>query len=230
MIEQDFEKEGFLLINKPVNWTSFDVVNKLRYILKVRKIGHAGTLDPLATGLLIICTGKLTKSLETFQSEEKEYTGVMVLGKSTPTYDLESLPDADFPTEHITAEMIQETVPKFLGIIDQFPPIYSAIRKNGERLYELARRGESVELVSRKVEIKSFEIQEINLPEITFKISCSKGTYIRSLAHDFGKALHSGAYLKDLVRTKSGKYDLKDALELTDFIQQYQAFKNKTNL
>lgn len=216
-----------LLIDKPLKWSSFQAVNKLKYVLKHQynlpkkfKIGHAGTLDPLATGLLIICTGKFTKRITEIQSQAKEYTGTFVVGATTPSYDLETEVDTTFPTEHITAELIQETTQQFLGEIDQKPPVFSAIKKDGKRLYEHARAGEEVEIASRKTTILEFEITRIELPEIDFRVQCSKGTYIRSLAFDFGKALHSGAYLSVLRRTKIGDYDVVNAISPEAFEQQ----------
>ena len=208
-----------LLIDKPLKWSSFQAVNKLKYILKRKydlpkkfKIGHAGTLDPLATGLLIICTGKFTKSINEIQAQAKEYTGTIVLGATTPSYDLETEIDATFPTEHITEALISETTKQFIGEIDQKPPIFSAIKKDGKRLYEHARAGEEVEIQSRKTTIYEFEITRIQLPEVDFRVKCSKGTYIRSLAYDFGLALQSGGHLTALRRTKIGDYDVKDAI------------------
>ena len=208
-----------ILIDKPLTWSSFQAVNKLKYILKRNfelpkkfKIGHAGTLDPLATGLLIICTGKFTKRITEIQAQAKEYTGTITVGATTPSYDLETEIDATFPTEHITEDLIQETTKQFLGEIDQKPPVFSAIKKNGIRLYEHARTGEAVEIASRKTTIYEFEITRIALPEIDFRVQCSKGTYIRSLAFDFGEALNSGAYLSALRRTKIGDYDVTIAI------------------
>lgn len=208
-----------LLIDKPLKWSSFQAVNKLKYILKRKydlpkkfKIGHAGTLDPLATGLLIICSGKFTKSINEIQAQAKEYTGTIVLGATTPSYDLETEIDATFPTEHITEALISETTKQFIGEIDQKPPIFSAIKKDGKRLYEHARAGEEVEIQSRKTTIYEFEITRIQLPEVDFRVKCSKGTYIRSLAYDFGLALQSGGHLTALRRTKIGDYDVKDAI------------------
>ena len=207
-----------LLIDKPLKWSSFQAVNKLKYTLinkiglpKKFKIGHAGTLDPLATGLLIVCTGKFTKRIAEIQSQAKEYTGTIFLGATTPSYDLETEVDATFPTDHITEELIHETVKQFLGEINQVPPIFSAIKKDGKRLYEHARAGEEVEIASRKTTIYEFEITRIELPEIDFRVACSKGTYIRSLAFDFGRAMQSGSHLKALRRTKIGAYSVENA-------------------
>ncbi len=213
-----------LLIDKPLTWSSFQAVNKLKYILKRQfdlpkkfKIGHAGTLDPLATGLLIICTGKFTKRITEIQSQAKEYTGTITVGATTPSYDLETEIDATFPTAHITEVLIQETTQQFLGEIDQKPPVFSAIKKDGIRMYEHARAGAEVEMASRKTTIYEFEITRIELPEIDFRVTCSKGTYIRSLAFDFGKALQSGAYLSALRRTKIGDYNVDNALNIINF-------------
>ncbi|UII20971.1 tRNA pseudouridine(55) synthase TruB [Fulvivirga ligni] len=200
-----------ILIDKPLEWTSFDVVKKLRYALKVKKIGHAGTLDPLATGLLILCTGKMTKQIEKYQGQEKEYTGKFYLGKTTPSYDLETEVDSETSIDHLTSDQIHRATEAFTGIIEQTPPIYSAIKVDGKRAYEGARKGEEVKLKSRNVEVKSFEITAIDLPEVHFKIICSKGTYIRSLAHDFGQSLGVGAYLSELRRTRIGDFKVEDA-------------------
>ena len=224
---EDYLEGQILLIDKPLTWTSFQAVNKLKYILKREynlpkkfKIGHAGTLDPLATGLLIICTGKFTKRITEIQSQTKEYTGTITVGATTPSYDLETEVDATFPTEHITESVIKETVKQFLGEIDQKPPVFSAIKKDGKRLYEHARAGEEVEIAFRKTTIHEFEITRIALPEIDFRVKCSKGTYIRSLAFDFGKALNSGAYLSALRRTKIGDYSVTNAIVADVFEQQ----------
>ncbi|MGL2962374.1 tRNA pseudouridine(55) synthase TruB [Flavobacterium sp. RSB2_4_14] len=208
-----------LLIDKPLTWTSFQAVNKLKYILKRKydlpkkfKIGHAGTLDPLATGLLIVCTGKFTKRITEIQAQAKEYTGTFTIGGTTPSYDLETEVTETFPTEHITSALILETTKQFLGEIDQKPPVFSAIKKEGIRLYEHARAGLEVEIASRKTTIHEFEITRIALPEVDFRVVCSKGTYIRSLAFDFGYALHSGAYLSVLRRTRIGEYSVENAI------------------
>ena len=215
----NFTEGEMLLINKPLTWTSFDVVGKIRNTLKPLKlkVGHAGTLDPLATGLLIICTGKLTKKIDEFQAQEKEYTGTFTLGATTPSYDLETEVDKKFPIDHITEEAIQAAIVQFCGQIAQFPPPHSAIKMGGERIYLKARRGETVELKARHVEIRVFEITRIALPEIDFRVVCSKGTYIRSLARDFGLELGSGAHLTALCRTRIGEYKLSDALSLEEF-------------
>ena len=216
----DFATGELLLVDKPVGWTSFDVVGKLRNSFKPLKlkVGHAGTLDPLATGLLIICTGKMTKQIDTFQAEEKEYTGTMILGATTPSYDMETEPDTQFDISHITEEQIRANCRQFTGDIQQYPPAHSAIKIDGERLYEKARRGEDVELRLRSVTITEFEITRIELPEIDFRVVCSKGTYIRSLVHDFGKALNNGAYLSKLRRTRSGNYKVADAWEVMELV------------
>lgn len=220
----NFAEGELLLINKPYKWTSFDVVGKIRNSLKPLKlkVGHAGTLDPLATGLLIICTGKLTKQIDTFQAQEKEYTGTLFLGATTPSFDLETEIDATFDISKITTEEIYAACKPFTGDIEQYPPAHSAVKVNGERLYVKARLGEEVELRKRFVTVPEFEITRIELPEIDFRIVCSKGTYIRSLISDFGKSLNSGAYLAKLVRTRSGNFLLDNAfevLELVDFIR-----------
>jgi len=221
----DFLNGKVLLIDKPLNWTSFQVVNKVRWAirkafnLKKIKVGHAGTLDPLATGLLIICTGKKTKEISLYQGQEKEYTGTIRLGATTPSYDLETEVDASFATEHITEALIHKTTLQFTGIIEQFPPIFSAVKKDGKRLYEFARANESVEIQSRQVEISLFEITEINGLDLHFKVRCSKGTYIRSLAHDFGKALDSGAHLTALRRTAIGDFSVDEAHSLDGFLE-----------
>lgn len=221
---EDIVDGQVLLIDKPLTWSSFQAVNKLKYTLKNRlglpkkfKIGHAGTLDPLATGLLIVCTGKFTKKITEIQAQTKEYTGTIVLGATTPSYDLETEIDATFPTSHITEALIQETITQFLGEIDQKPPVFSAIKKDGKRLYEHARAGEEVEIASRKTTIYEFEITRIALPEIDFRVSCSKGTYIRSLAYDFGKALQSGGHLSALRRTKIGDYSVENGMSPEEF-------------
>lgn len=213
-----------LLIDKPLNWSSFQAVNKLKYILKRKyelpkkfKIGHAGTLDPLATGLLIVCTGKFTKKITEIQGQAKEYTGTFTVGATTPSYDLETEINETFPTEHITEALIWETTKQFVGEIDQKPPVFSAIKKDGIRLYEHARAGEEVEILSRKITIHEFEITRIALPEIDFRVKCSKGTYIRSLAFDFGKALQSGGYLSALRRTKIGDYSVENGISPEKF-------------
>jgi len=224
---QEFAEGQLLLVNKPYKWTSFDVVGKIRNAFKPLKlkVGHAGTLDPLATGLLIICTGKMTKQIDNFQAEEKEYTGTMVLGAITPTYDLESEPEQQFATGHITTEQINEACKQFTGDIQQYPPAHSAVKIDGERLYEKARRGEEVELRLRNVTISEFEITRIELPEVDFRVVCSKGTYIRSLVNDFGKALNNGAYLSRLRRTRSGNFKVEDAWEVMELVNMIRDLK-----
>ena len=225
MTGDDYQAGQVLLIDKPLNWTSFQAVNKLRweirqaFNIKKIKVGHAGTLDPLATGLLVICTGKMTKQIDTFQGQIKEYTGTIVLGSTTPSYDLETEVDNTFETEHITEKLIHQTTKQFTGEIDQFPPIFSALKKEGKRLYEYARAGETVEIPSRKITIETFEITNIDGLNIDFRVVCSKGTYIRSLANDFGKALNSGGHLSALRRTKIGAFDVKEGLSIEDFIK-----------
>lgn len=224
MTAEDFQNGQILLIDKPLHWTSFQAVNKMKWALKSKlglkkiKIGHAGTLDPLASGLLLVCTGKATKQISELQGQAKEYTGTFFIGATTPSYDLETEIDATFPTEHIDGKLIQETSLQFLGEIDQKPPIFSAIKKDGKRLYEHARAGETVEIASRKTTIYEFEITRIALPEIDFRVKCSKGTYIRSLAYDFGKALESGAHLTVLRRTKIGDFAVENAVDVLAFV------------
>jgi tRNA pseudouridine55 synthase len=215
-----------ILIDKPLHWTSFQAVNKMKYALinkvglpKKFKIGHAGTLDPLASGLLLICTGKFTKRISELQGQAKEYTGTFYIGATTPSYDLETEIDQTFDTTHIDEALIHETVKHFLGEIDQKPPIFSAIKKDGVRLYEHARLGETVEIASRKTTIHEFEITRIALPEVYFRVVCSKGTYIRSLAYDFGKKMNSGSHLTALRRTKIGEFDVQNAIDITLFEQ-----------
>ena len=224
---EDFLEGQILLINKPLNWTSFQAVNKLKYALinklglpKKFKIGHAGTLDPLATGLLLVCTGKFTKRITELQGQAKEYRGTFYIGATTPSYDLETSVDQTYPILHIDEALIHQTIQQFLGEIDQKPPIFSAIKKDGVRLYEHARAGETVEIAYRKTTIHEFEITRIVLPEIDFRVVCSKGTYIRSLAFDFGKALHSGSHLIALRRTKIGDYNVMDAIDVTEFEEE----------
>lgn len=224
MTEQDFKDGQVLLIDKPLTWTSFQAVNKLRWHIKQRfaikkiKVGHAGTLDPLATGLLIICTGKQTKEIHTYQGQPKEYTGTITLGATTPSYDLETEVDEIFPIDHITEETLQTISKQFIGDLEQKPPIFSAIKKDGKRLYDLARRGETTEIKSRTITISEFEITKVNLPNVEFRVVCSKGTYIRSLAYDFGKALNSGAHLSALRRIKIGDFSVQNASSIEDFI------------
>ena len=223
---EDFLNGQIILIDKPLHWTSFQAVNKMKYALinkaglpKKFKIGHAGTLDPLASGLLLVCTGKFTKRITELQGQAKEYTGTFYMGATTPSYDLETEIDATFDISHIDDLLINDTVKQFLGEIDQKPPIFSAIKKDGIRLYEHARAGEIVEIASRKTTIHEFEITRIALPEIDFRVVCSKGTYIRSLAYDFGKAMDTGSHLTVLRRTKIGNYEVKNAMDVTLFEQ-----------
>lgn len=217
-----------ILIDKPLTWTSFDVANKLKYACKFKKIGHAGTLDPLATGLLILCTGKMTKQIDQYQAQEKEYTGTLVFGKTTPSVDLETAFDAEFDTSGITPAQIREAATKLTGDILQVPPIYSAVRVNGERLYEKARRGESADGVpggikSRQVTVSVFEVNTDRFPEVDFRIVCSKGTYIRSLVRDLGLLLNNGAYMSSLRRTRIGNFRIEDADSLDSFINTYRS-------
>ncbi|MEZ0485314.1 tRNA pseudouridine(55) synthase TruB [Fibrella aquatica] len=215
-----------ILIDKPREWTSFDVVNKIRRACKIKKIGHAGTLDPLATGLLILCTGKMTKQIDSYQAQEKEYTGTLVLGKTTPSVDLETEFDAEYDTSEITHEQIRAAAAQLTGEIQQIPPIYSAIRVNGERLYERARRGETADQVeggikSRTVTVSTFNVMTNDFPTIDFRIVCSKGTYVRSLVRDLGLLLNNGAYMSVLRRTRIGDFDVKDAHTVEGFIEDY---------
>ncbi len=231
--EADFLNGQVLLIDKPLNWTSFQGVNKIKWAIRKKfnlkkiKVGHAGTLDPLATGLLIVCTGKFTKTIADIQGQIKEYTGVITVGGTTPSYDLETEINEVFPTEHISEKLIKETTKQFVGEIEQYPPIFSALKKDGKRLYEYARAGEEVKINSRKIEISEFEITKVNLPEISFRVVCSKGTYIRSLAHDFGKALQSGAHLSALRRTKIGLYDVNNGITPEQFEESLQINEDK---
>ncbi|PQJ31312.1 tRNA pseudouridine(55) synthase TruB [Nonlabens arenilitoris] len=212
-----------LLIDKPLGWSSFQVVNKIRWLIKQEyglkkiKVGHAGTLDPLASGLLIICTGKETKNIHVYQAQEKEYTGTITLGATTPSYDLETEIDNRFPLNDITEELLLKTTVQFTGDIMQKPPIYSAIKKDGKRLYELARAGETTEIKERQVNVQAFELTQIKLPKVDFRIACSKGTYIRSMAHDYGKALNNGGHLSALRRTAIGNYRVENAINLEEF-------------
>ena len=223
MNAEDYQNGQLLLIDKPLHWTSFQAVNKMKWLLKTKfdlkkiKIGHAGTLDPLASGLLIVCTGKFTKRITELQGQEKEYTGTFYLGATTPSYDLETEIDHTFPTAHIDESLIQNVVMSFIGEIDQKPPIFSAIKKDGIRLYEHARAGENIEIASRKTTIHEFEITRIALPEVDFRVVCSKGTYIRSLAFDFGRALGSGGHLTALRRSRIGNYSVDAAIGIEDF-------------
>jgi len=225
----NFSEGEVLLIDKPYEWTSFDVVSKIRNSLKPLKlkVGHAGTLDPLATGLLIVCTGKRTKTIDELQAQEKEYTGTFTLGATTPSYDLETPPNQTFDISDLTAEALHTASKQFIGELEQYPPAHSAVKMQGERLYEKARRGESVELKPRKVTIFEFELTRINLPEVDFKVVCSKGTYIRSLANDFGKALESGAYLSKLRRTRSGQFRVQDAYDVLTLANHIRSLKEQ---
>lgn len=209
-LQQTFAEGKVILIDKPLHWTSFDVVRKLRGLLQIKKIGHAGTLDPLASGLLIVCTGKFTKKINEYMAQVKEYTGHFTLGAVTPTYDLESNPEQPKDYSFVTTGQLHTTAQQFIGAIEQFPPIYSAIKKEGVALYELARRGENVELKARPITISNFEITSVELPVVAFKVTCSTGTYIRSLAHDFGQALGCGAYLSSLRRTAIGDLTVEE--------------------
>lgn len=233
--------DRIILIDKPLEWTSFDVVNKIkrplleeyklqfpeeeRKQIKKYKVGHAGTLDPLATGLLVICTGKLTKQIQEIQDAEKEYTGTIVIGAVTPSYDLETEPEQQKDFSAITEQMVRDLAHSMLGIQQQRPPMHSAIKVNGQRAYEKARQGIEIELKTREIEIREFELTRINLPEIDFRIVCTKGTYIRSLAHDFGRLLGTGAYLSALCRTRIGKYELRNAISPAAFLAQLPVIK-----
>ena len=231
-MEHDYRSGELLLINKPYTWSSFQAVNKLKHALKKHpslllddklvhlKIGHAGTLDPLATGLLIICTGKKTKEISSFQDLPKEYTGTFFIGATTPCFDKEKEVDATYPTEQITEELIYETAKSFIGKQEQVPPMFSAVKVDGKRLYKLARIGEEIELKARPIEILEFEITRCELPLVDFRIACTKGTYIRSIARDFGLALNSGAYLDALCRTKIGHFSIEDAKTPEEFITE----------
>lgn len=227
------KEAGIILIDKPMNWTSFDVVKKLKYVvsrklgLKARKfkIGHAGTLDPLATGLLILCTGKATKLISGIQDAPKTYIGSIMLGGTTPSYDLESEVERTYDTTSITQEACEEVAKSFLGEIDQTPPIFSAIWVDGKRAYDLARKGEDIQLKSRKVRIHQFDIETDELPQVNFEVACSKGTYIRSLANDFGARLENGGYLNSLRRTAIGAHQIDDAWQVEDFIDFIHNFE-----
>lgn len=221
----DFLQGQVLLIDKPLRWTSFDVVQKLRNIIRIKKIGHAGTLDPLATGLLIVCTGKFTKRINEFMAQEKEYTGSITLGATTPTYDLESEPENFKSIDDITEEKIKAATIGFTGEIQQIPPAHSAIKVGGKRVYELARQGKEVKLEPRTVIIKEFEITKIEMPLVYFRIVCTTGTYIRSLAYDFGESLGCGAHLSSLCRTRIGDFLNKDAMSMETFAQKFKQEK-----
>lgn len=229
MTKEDFLEGKLLLIDKPIGWSSFQAVNSLKWNirkkfgLKKLKIGHAGTLDPLASGLLLICTGKFTKTINDLQAQEKEYTGDITLGATTPSYDLETEVDAHFPIDHITEGMIQQAALDFIGAIEQTPPVFSALKKDGKRLYEYAREGKEVEIKKRTVHITQFEITHIAMPIVQFRVVCSKGTYIRSLAHDFGKALRSGAHLSALKRTRIGDHNVNSSVTPEEFGKLLQA-------
>ncbi len=231
----DFQAGEVLLFNKPIGWTSFDVVNKVRYLIRSHlgikkiKVGHAGTLDPLATGLLILCTGKFTKRIQEFQDQDKEYTGTFFLGATTPSFDKETEIDKTYNISHITDDKILNATKQLTGDIDQIPPVFSAIRIKGKRAYDYARKNKDVKLNPRKVSINEFEITGIDLPKIYFRVSCSKGTYIRSLARDFGEALNAGAYLTSLCRTKSGSIDLSETMTIEMFQQLLQTSKQSDN-
>ena len=212
-----FEEGQVLLINKPLHWTSFDAVRKIRNLIRIKKVGHAGTLDPLATGLLIVCTGKFTKRINEFMAQEKEYTGTFTLGATTPTYDLESIPENPKSYDTLTEAAIKEATMNFTGEIMQVPPAHSAIKVDGKRVYELARQGKEVKLEPRKLFIKEFQIVHIELPVVHFRVVCSTGTYIRSLANDFGAALGCGGYLSSLCRTRIGEFDITNAMSMMEF-------------
>ena len=222
-------KGELILIDKDINWTSFDVVSKVRNFIKKKfnlkkiKVGHAGTLDPLATGLLIICYGKMTKEIDSFVGLDKSYSGKMIIGSSTPSYDLETKPNIFYKTDHINEKLIYEKAEEYIGEIIQKPPIFSAVKKNGVRSYKLARKGKQVNLEKRKITIRYFKITEINFPELSFEVDCSKGTYIRSLINDFGKSLKSGAHLTELRRTKIGEFSVNDSLKIMDFIKTFKS-------
>lgn len=227
MTAEDFKSGQILLIDKPLTWSSFQAVNKVRWVIKKAfnikkiKVGHAGTLDPLATGLLVICTGKFTKRLQEFQGQIKEYTGEITLGGTTPSYDLETEVNETYPIDHISEELVHKATQQFIGTIEQYPPVFSAIKKDGKRLYEYARKEQEVVIESRQITIDEFEITKIDFPKLEFRVVCSKGTYIRSLAHDFGKALHSGAHLSKLRRTKIGDFSAANAICPIAFEKQY---------
>ena len=216
------EEGKLILIHKELRWTSFDVVKKIRNLLKVKKVGHAGTLDPLATGLLIVCAGKMTKKISQFMDQEKEYTGKMIIGKTTPSVDLETEIDSEAKIDHITEKKIYEASKKFIGKLMQKPPVYSALKKDGEPLYKKARKGEQVEVAAREVLSKEFEITGIDLPEVQFRLVCSKGFYVRSLVRDFGESLEVGAHMTELTRTRIGEYSLEEAQTIDEFVESIQ--------
>ncbi|MDT0649223.1 tRNA pseudouridine(55) synthase TruB [Autumnicola edwardsiae] len=230
---EDFKEGQILLFDKPLGWTSFQLVNKVRWLIrkscgiKKIKVGHAGTLDPLASGLLIICTGKFTKRIIELQGQEKEYTGTFTLGSTTPSYDLETEIDQTFPTDHISKDDLQKATEKFKGEIEQIPPVFSALKKDGKRLYEYARKGEEVKIQSRKVNINGFEVETKDFPLVNFRVVCSKGTYIRSLAQDFGQELNSGAHLSALKRTRIGGYKVGKSLDIESFEKLLPSRENK---
>ncbi|MBC7923291.1 MAG: tRNA pseudouridine(55) synthase TruB [Ferruginibacter sp.] len=217
---QENEEGQMLLIDKPYRWTSFDVVKKVKHAGRFAKIGHAGTLDPLATGLLILCTGRMTKQIDTYQAQEKEYTGTLVLGKTTPSVDLETAVDQEYPTAHLDEALLRHGARQLTGLLQQVPPMHSAVLVGGERLYKKARRGETVAVQPREVTVSVFELGRIELPEVDFRIVCSKGTYVRSLVRDFGSALRSGAYLAALRRTRIGQFHVSEALTVEAFVHQ----------
>ena len=223
---EDFITGSLLLIDKPLNWTSFDVVNKIRGTLKHKlklkklKVGHAGTLDPLASGLLLICTGKWTKKIDGLQGMPKQYTGSLKLGATTPSYDAETEEDSQFSLEGITEEILHKATLPFTGQIEQVPPMFSALKKDGVALYKLAREGQTIERKARTVTIDTFDLTTIDLPQVHFLVDCTKGTYIRSLAHDFGQSLGNGAYLSSLVRTKIGEYRVEDANSMEEVLEK----------
>jgi tRNA pseudouridine55 synthase len=221
-----FEEGKVLLINKPLRWTSFDAVRKIRNLIRTKKVGHAGTLDPLATGLLIICTGKFTKKINEYMAQEKEYTGTFTLGATTPTYDLESEPENFKPTDFVNEELLTGTTKQFQGEIMQVPPAHSAIKVGGKRVYELARKGKEVKLEPRKITIHEFEITKVEMPLVYFRVVCSTGTYIRSLANDYGEVLGCGAYLSSLCRTRIGPFLLRDALSIDGFEESINQTKS----
>lgn len=223
----DFANGEVLLVDKPLDWTSFHVVNKVRHLVKVKKVGHAGTLDPLATGLLIICTGKFTKRIEQYQAAEKEYIGSFMLGQTTPTYDLESTPSDPVSVSHLSAADLERAADGFRGEIEQLPPAHSAVKIKGKKAYEHARAGKPVELKPRKVTISTFELVEVALPLVRVRVICSKGTYIRSLAHDFGAALGVGGHLSALRRTRIGGYEVAQAWQIADFEQAVRTWRGR---
>ena len=232
--KEEFLEGQLLLIDKPLEWSSFQAVNAVRWAISKRfklkkiKVGHAGTLDPLATGLLLICTGKFTKKIAALQGLNKEYTGTITLGATTPSFDLETEIDQEFPITHINKELLLETAKTFVGTILQKPPVFSAVKKKGKRLYEYARAGKEVEVTAREIDIYEFEITQIKMPKVHFRVVCGKGTYIRSLAHDFGKALHSGGYLSELRRTKIGDYNVNKGITPVEFRENLHLEDPKT--